>query len=101
MNFIPCYTLARYSKLKIMIQGENQLTDEKKKLLKQGTKIEFKWHGSNSLYTGRIEVDKYDRLYFINKKCFENDKLKAVDEGMRYYNTLDSFFFFTHFEILK
>tara|TARA_R110002049_G_scaffold293400_1_gene478398 strand:- start:34 stop:288 length:255 start_codon:yes stop_codon:yes gene_type:complete len=84
-----------------MIQGENQLTDEKKKLLKQGTKIEFKWHGSNSLYTGRIEVDKYDRLYFINKKCFENDKLKAVDEGMRYYNTLDSFFFFTHFEILK
>jgi len=101
MNFIPCYTLARYSKLKTMIQGENQLTEEKKKLLKQGTKVEFKWHGSKSLYTGRIEIDKYGEIYFINEHCFENDKLKDVDEGMRYYNTLDSFFFFTHFEVLK
>jgi hypothetical protein len=101
MNFIPCYTLARYSKLKIMIQGENQLTDEKKKLLKQETKVEFKWHGSKSLYTGRIELDKYDNIYFINEHCFENNKLKAMDEGMRYYNRLDSFFFFTHFKVLK
>lgn len=84
-----------------MIQGTNQLTDEKKKLLKQGTKVEFKWHGSDSLYTGRIEIDKYGNLYFINEHCFENDKLKDVDEGMRYYNTLESFFFFTHFEILS
>ena len=84
-----------------MIQGENQLTDENKKRLKQGTKIEFKWHGSKSLYIGRIELDKYDNIYFINDHCFENDKLKAMDEGMRYYNTLDSFFFFTHFEVLK
>jgi hypothetical protein len=84
-----------------MIQGKNQLTDEKKNLLKQGTKVEFKWHGSNKLYTGRIEVDKYERLYFINEHCFENDKLKTMDEGMRYYNTLDSFFFFTYFKILK
>ena len=83
-----------------MIQGENQLTEEKKKLLKQGTKVKFKWHGSNSLYTGRIEVDKNGNLYFINEFCFENDKLKAVNEGMRYYNPLKSFFFFTHFEIL-
>ena len=84
-----------------MIQGENQLTDEKKKLLKQGTKVQFKWHGSKSLYTGRIEIDEYDNIYFINEYCFENDKLKAMDEGMRYYNTLDSFLFFTHFEVLK
>ena len=84
-----------------MIQVENQLTEEKKKLLKQGTKVEFKWYGSKSLYTGRIEIDKYGGIYFINEHCFENDKLKDVDEGMRYYNTLDSFFFFTHFEILK
>lgn len=84
-----------------MIQGENQLTEEKKKLLKQGTKVQFKWHGSKDLYTGRIEVDKYDRLYFINEHCFENDKLKEIDEPMRYYNTLDSFFFFNHFKILK
>ncbi len=81
-----------------MIQGTNQLTDEKKKLLKQGTKVEFKWHGSDSLYTGRIEVDKYDTIYFINEHNFDNDELKA--EGMRYYNALGSFFFFTHFEIL-
>lgn len=83
-----------------MIKGTNQLTDEKKKLLKQGTKVEFKWHGSKSLYTGRIEVDKSGNLYFINEHCFENDELKDVNEGMRYYNTLESFFFFTHFEIL-
>ena len=84
-----------------MISGENKLTDEKKKLLTQGTKIEFKWHGSKSLYTGRIEIDKYDNVYFINEHCFENDKLKAMDEGMRHYNTLDSFYFFNHFKILK
>lgn len=83
-----------------MIKGENQLTEKIKSQLKQGTKVEFKWHGSKSLYTGRIEVNKYGSLYFINEHCFENDKLKAVDEGMRYYNTLDSFFFFTHFKIL-
>lgn len=84
-----------------MIEEENQLTDEKIKLLKQGTKIEFKWYGSKRLYTGRIEVDKYNNIYFINEHCFEDDKLKAIDEGMRHYNRLDSFFFFTHFEVLK
>ena len=84
-----------------MISGENKLTNEKKKLLIQGTKIEFKWYGSKNLYTGRIEIDKYDNIYFINEHCFDNDKLKVMDEGMRYYNTLDSFYFFNHFEILK
>ena len=78
----------------------NKLTEEKKQLLFQGTKVEFKWHGSKNLYTGRIWVDKYGRLYFINEHCFENDELKPEYEGMRYYNELDSFFFFTHFEIL-
>lgn len=77
------------------------LTEEIKSKLKQGTKVRFKWHGSNDFYTGRIEIDKYGNLYFINEHCFENDKLKAVYEGMRYYNTLESFFFFTHFEILS
>jgi hypothetical protein len=84
-----------------MIRGENQLTEEKKKLLKQGTKVEFKWHGSKSLYTGRIEVDKYGRLYFINEHCFEGEKLREVDEPLRYYNDLEGFFFFTHFEVLS
>lgn len=84
-----------------MIEGENKLTSEKKKLLKQGTKVEFIWSGSKNLYTGRIEVDKYGRLYFINEHCFENDKLKTIDEGFRYYNPLDSFYFFNHFEVLN
>ena len=84
-----------------MIQGLNQLTNEKKELLKQGIKVEFRWHGSNGLYTGRIEVDEYGILYFINEHCFKNDKIKNGFEGMRYYNTLDSFFFFTHFELLN
>ena len=83
-----------------MIKGENQLTSEIEQLLKQGTKVEFKWHGSKSLYTGRIEVDKYGNLYFINEHCFEDDKLKDTDEGMRYYNRLDSFYFFNHFKII-
>lgn len=79
---------------------ESKLTAEKIKLLKQGTKVEFKWHGSKSLYTGRIEVDKHNELYFVNEFCYDGDRLKPIDEGMRYYNTLDSFFFFTHFEII-
>jgi hypothetical protein len=84
-----------------IIQGENKLTDEKKKLLKQGTKVEFKWHGSKSLYTGRIEVDNHGRLYFVNEHCFENDRLREIDEPMRYYNDLEGFFFFTYFEVLS
>lgn len=80
---------------------ENKLTEEKKNLLKQGTKVEFKWHGSKALYTGRIEVDKYGKLYFVNEYCYENDKLKTSFEDIRHYATLESFFFFTHFEILS
>jgi len=81
------------------IQRENQLTYKKKALLKQGTKVKFKWHGSNSLYIGRIELNEYGDIYFINENCFENDKLKY--EELRYYNTLASFFPFTYFEILN
>lgn len=86
----------------IMIKGENQLTDEKKKLLKQGTKVEFKWHGNSSLlYTGFIEIDKYGGLYFCAEHNYKDGKLTDVGKSMQYYNTLDSFFFFTHFEVLK
>ena len=85
-----------------MTTGVNQLTEEKRKLLKQGTKVEFKWYGSTLLYTGRIEVDeRTGRLYFINEHCFENDILLPHMESMRYYNGLDSFFWFTYFEILS
>lgn len=84
-----------------MIKGDNQLTEEKKKLLKRGTKVQFKWHGSNTLYIGRIEIDIWsNRLFFINEHCFENDKLLPIHEGMRYYNPLEDFFFFNEFDIL-
>jgi len=79
---------------------ENKLTKEKKNLLKQGTKVEFKWYGSDRLYTGRIEVNEFGDLYFVNEHCFENDKLKEEDERLRHYNPLERFYFFTHFEIL-
>ncbi len=84
-----------------MIHGENKLTDEKKKLLKQGTKVKFKWYGSDKLFVGRIEVDKHGGIYFVNEHCFNGDELMSTCEGMRYYNRLDNFFFFTYFEILK
>ena len=83
-----------------MIKGENKLTTEIKKLLKQGTKVEFKWHGSKDLYIGRIELDIHNNIYFINEHCFEKNKLKDIYEGMRYYNMLDSFYFFNHFKII-
>ena len=85
-----------------MIQGENQLTDEKKKLLKQGTKVEFMWHGNSSLlYTGYIEVNKWGILHFCAEHNYKDGKLTDVGESMQYYNTLESFFFFTKFEILS
>lgn len=81
--------------------SENKLTDEKRGLLKQGSKVEFKWYGSKTLYKGRIEVDKYNTLFFINEHCFTDDKLNEIDEGMRYYNPLDSFVRFDYFKIIN
>ena len=83
-----------------MKKESSQLTSEMEESLKQGTKVEFKWHGSDRLYTGRIEVDEFGALYFINEHCFDGNELKEHEEGMRYYNRLDSFFFFTYFKIL-
>lgn len=86
-----------------MIRGKSKLTDEIRSQLTQGTKVEFKWHGSDRLYTGRIEVgpEPNKTLFFINEHCFDNGELTEINEGMRYYNTLDSFFHFNHFVILK
>lgn len=78
---------------------DNKLTEKKRKLLKQGVKVEFKWHGSKVMYTGRIELDRFGRLYFVSEHNYKDDKL--INEGMRFYNTLDSFSLFTHFEILS
>jgi hypothetical protein len=79
---------------------DNKLIEEKKKLLKQGTKVQFKWHGSDMLYVGRIEVDKYGDLYFCAEHNYWGDKLTDSGKTMQYYNTLESFFHFTYFEIL-
>lgn len=84
-----------------MIQGENKLTEDKKRLLKQGTKVEFMWYGNNSLvYTGRIEK-KNDVLYFCGENNYDGNNLTEIGKSMQYYNPLSSFFFFTHFEILN
>lgn len=71
--------------------------------LKQGTKVKFKWWGNKeAVYTGRIEVDKYNGIYFINEHCFEGEEdLPLHQEGMRYYNRLIEFIPFTYFEILN
>lgn len=79
---------------------DNKLTDGIKATLKPGSKIRFKWYGnSENEYVGRIETDRFNRLYFVNEHCYENDIL--IQEGMRFYNPLESFFHFTQFEIIK
>ena len=82
-----------------MLIGENQLTEEKFQLLKQGTKVEFKWWGRDILYTGRIEIDKYGRIFYVNEHHYNGDDLKSQSEGMRYYTLLEEFYNFTYFEI--
>jgi hypothetical protein len=84
-----------------MIEGENKLTECKKSLLKQGTKVEFNWHGSKTKCTGRIEVDEWGNVYFCHEHNYKDDVLTEVGETMQYYNRLDSYFFFNHFEILN
>lgn len=81
-----------------MHSKDSLLTQEILESLKQGTKVEFKWYGSKMLYTGRIEVDKYGEFYFVGEDNYTDDVLRS--EGMRYYNSLDSFFCFTHFKVL-
>lgn len=78
------------------------MTEEQKSLLKQGTKVRFKWWGNKDLlYTGRIEVDKHGSLYFVNEHCYDGINLSPHSEGMRYYNPLSSFGDFTYFEIIN
>lgn len=80
--------------------NDNKLTDQIKAKLKQGTRVKFMWHGSSTyLYTGRIEVDKFGRLFFVNEHNYEEDLL--IHEGMRWYNPLESFWHFTMFEIIE
>ena len=84
-----------------MIPDSDALTQEIYDKLEQGSKVEFKWHGSKMLYIGRIELDKSGTKYFVNEHCYENDKIKECDEGLRFYNSLASFFCFTHFRVLS
>ncbi len=81
-----------------MQSKDSLLTQEMLESLKQGTKVEFKWYGSKMLYTGRIEVDQWGELHFVAEHNYTDDVLTS--EGMRYYNSLDSFFCFTHFKVL-
>lgn len=79
--------------------NDNKLTDDVRLILKQGTKVKFKWHGSNQEYIGRIEIDQRGVLYFVSEHNYKGDLL--TNESMRFYNSLDSFFHFTSFEILS
>ena len=83
---------------KDMQSKDSLLTQEIFESLKQGSKVEFKWYGSKMLYIGRIEVDQWKELYFVSEHNYTDDVLTS--EGMRYYNSLDSFFCFTHFKVL-
>jgi hypothetical protein len=56
------------------MQSKDLLTQEILENLKQGTKVEFKWWGSKSLYIGR-EVDKYGDLYFVGESNYTNEVL--------------------------
>lgn len=69
------------------------------KELQQGTKVKFKTHHSRKPYTGRIEVNKYGELFFMNEHCFENNELKEIHKPLRHYNRLDSYAF-ASFKIL-
>lgn len=74
----------------------SQLTQEIKDSLIEGSKVEFKWYGSPVLYTGRIEVAPNGVLYFVPEHNYKGDIL--IEESMRYYNTLESFFCFIYFK---
>lgn len=76
----------------------NMLTDEIKNGLTQGSKVEFKWHGSSMLYTGRIEINTSGEQFFVNEHEYEDNVLKS--EGMRFYNPLDSFYSFPYFKVI-
>lgn len=48
---------------------------------------------------GRIEILEYGDKYFVNEFNYDkNDVL--IYESMRFYNFLDSFYYFIEFEIL-
>lgn len=66
--------------------------------IRQGSKVSFKWHGSDSLYTGRIEM-RHDEPYFVNE--FNYKSAPHILEVMKYYNPLDGFAFFTEFNVLE
>lgn len=65
--------------------------------LRQGDKIEFKWHGSDMLYIGRIEVDEFDEKYFVNEFNYNTDQA----DMMKWYNKFDSFYCLTYFNKIE
>ena len=83
-----------------MIQ-ENQLTEDKRNRLKQGTQVEFKIRFSSLLYRGFIEIDSAGRKYFCAEHNYKDGELTESGKTMQYYNTLESYCFYTHFKILK
>lgn len=83
-----------------MIRGISKLTPAIRRELKKGTKVRFKWHGSDKDYIGRIEV-REKMLFFCAEHNYDGNELTETGKGLQYYNILDSFYHFTEFEILQ
>jgi|SRR6187200_1512626 len=77
------------------------LTQEMYDNLAQGDRVRFKWHGSDRGYLGRIEIHPRGGKYWCPEHCYEGDAINPCFDNMQYYNTIDSFFMFTEFEVLK
>lgn len=70
-----------------------------KSKIRQDSKVSFRWYGSGSLYTGRIEM-KGNEPYFVNEFHY-TESTPHVLEAMKYYNILESFGIFTEFNVLQ
>ena len=64
--------------------------------LRQGSRVEFKFHGCDIIFRGRIELDDHGSMYFVNEHHYRGKKL--LREGMRYYCPLDSITFCEYFK---
>jgi len=81
---------------------DSQLTQDIYDSLKQGSKIEFKWYGNSELlYVGRIEVNNNGEKYFVAEHNYSGDAIRPECEGMRFYNSLQSFYCFTYFKLIE
>ena len=73
--------------------------DQIRSQVQQSSKVSFRWHGSDRLYTGRIEM-RHKEPYFVNEHHY-TESHPDILEAMKYYNLLESFGVFTEFNVLQ